>query len=492
MNYTKDLNVPANINLYERRIELEQAILGCLMIDNGILPIVRKAVKPECFYHSSNRNIFKAICNAIDEDIAVDLTTIETVLNDAEVIVDNPIAYLGSIMKRVYVANIESYSKLLFKYYADERKRTDLLCAADGDEKALKRIRSGFHDQLDYQSGGIKYAASFEGYDAKVDYLIKKVIPADAFGMLYSGPGEFKSFLAISWACHVATGIKWNGLKVNQSGVLYIAGEGGVGIPRRIKAWSDQYYQGNEIPNLFRINQAVHLADGDQSFELLQVIERIKIDTGVDIKFIIVDTLARCFVGEENSATQMGAFIRGCDHVKQKTGATFLIVHHTGKDETKGARGSSSLKGACDYEFKIKRPNKDSGGMAINLSNPKMKDDETNETVGFTLTKSHLYFDEEDDEISSLVLNDKSHEPVHENEIDDSLTSNQRIMMNTIKSNLDDNEEVYYKTIREQLKSDDIPHSIYHNAKRLINNLCENDFIEYNHETGRIKLAKTH
>ncbi|MCW7447558.1 helicase RepA family protein [Escherichia coli] len=34
----------------------------------------------------------------------------------------------------------------------------------------------------------------------------------------------------------------------------------------------------------------------------------------------------------------MGAFIRGCDELKRRTGATVLVVHHSGKDETKGAR----------------------------------------------------------------------------------------------------------------------------------------------------------
>lgn len=52
---------------------------------------------------------------------------------------------------------------------------------------------------------------------------------------------------------------------------------------------------------------------------------------------IILDTLARCFGGnDENDARDMGAFIRGCDELKRRTGATVLVVHHSGKDETKG------------------------------------------------------------------------------------------------------------------------------------------------------------
>ena len=59
---------------------------------------------------------------------------------------------------------------------------------------------------------------------------------------------------------------------------------------------------------------------------------------------VVIDTLARCFGGnDENDARDMGAFIEGCDVIKQKTGATVLVVHHSGKDEGKGARGSSAF-----------------------------------------------------------------------------------------------------------------------------------------------------
>ena len=64
---------------------------------------------------------------------------------------------------------------------------------------------------------------------------------------------------------------------------------------------------------------------------------------------IVVDTLARCFVGgEENSAKEMGEFVDGIEMVRRKTGATVLVVHHTGKNERSGARGSSSLMAAAD------------------------------------------------------------------------------------------------------------------------------------------------
>lgn len=55
------------------------------------------------------------------------------------------------------------------------------------------------------------------------------------------------------------------------------------------------------------------------------------------VRLIILDTLARCFGGsDENAAKDMGAFIQGCDAIKAATQATVLIIHHSGKDRTKG------------------------------------------------------------------------------------------------------------------------------------------------------------
>jgi DNA-binding transcriptional ArsR family regulator len=67
---------------------------------------------------------------------------------------------------------------------------------------------------------------------------------------------------------------------------------------------------------------------------------------------VIVDTLARCFVGDENSTKDMGEFIQGIDTIKRKTEATVLVVHHTGKDSSREARGSSALLAAADTMIK--------------------------------------------------------------------------------------------------------------------------------------------
>lgn len=75
------------------------------------------------------------------------------------------------------------------------------------------------------------------GYDTQLDYVVKGIIPAVSLCSIYGASGSYKSFLAGSWACHVATGRQWGGRRVAHGAVLYVVGEGGIGVPRRVKAW---------------------------------------------------------------------------------------------------------------------------------------------------------------------------------------------------------------------------------------------------------------
>ena len=69
----------------------------------------------------------------------------------------------------------------------------------------------------------------------------------------------------------------------------------------------------------------------------------------------------------------MGIFINNIDILRQYYGCTVLVVHHSGKDSSRGMRGSSALRGAIDSEFEIKRK---LDTMSVCLKTKKQKDSE--------------------------------------------------------------------------------------------------------------------
>jgi hypothetical protein len=60
---------------------------------------------------------------------------------------------------------------------------------------------------------------------------------------------------------------------------------------------------------------------------------------------------------DENSGADMGSFLGNVESMRQKTDATILLIHHAGKDMSKGARGHSSFKAALDTEITVEGAN---------------------------------------------------------------------------------------------------------------------------------------
>jgi hypothetical protein len=61
--------------------------------------------------------------------------------------------------------------------------------------------------------------------------------------------------------------------------------------------------------------------------------------------------------GNENAPDDMGALVTNGARVQQATGSHVAWVHHSGKDQAKGARGHSLLRAATDTEIEITAEN---------------------------------------------------------------------------------------------------------------------------------------
>ncbi|EBR5511538.1 AAA family ATPase [Salmonella enterica] len=242
------------------------------------------------------------------------------------------------------------------------------------------------------------------GYDSQMDYIIKSHLPANSLCSIYGPSGSYKSFLAVSWSCHIAAGKEWAGKRTAGGSAMYVVGEGGIGVRRRVKAWEYLHNEGNQLKNLYLVNRPVFPVRPEEVREVIIAAKQVEAETGQPVKLIVIDTLARCFGGnDENDARDMGAFIEGCDTIKRETGATLLVVHHSGKDEGKGARGSSAFRAALDAEFNVRREGE---GGAIILTCTKMKDSEEPRQCAYDLKAVVLFTDDDGDDVRSLVVMD--------------------------------------------------------------------------------------
>lgn len=234
---------------------------------------------------------------------------------------------------------------------------------------------------------------------AQQRWLIDQIIPVDAFGVIYGPSGAYKSFCAMDMSACIASAMNWHGNDVDEPGhVLYIGAEGASGLHLRKKAWEIRHQR--PLSNLAILGMAVTINSDDHN-ALIGLCDELVQEIDQPIRLIVIDTLARSFQGEENSATDMGDFVNACDHIREVTGATILVVHHSGKDAEKGARGSSALRAACDFEFKVTSP----GKKLTRLSCTKAKDSDPFDDINFKLNVVEIGVrDRKGKPLTSLIL----------------------------------------------------------------------------------------
>jgi len=182
-------------------------------------------------------------------------------------------------------------------------------------------------------------------------WTIDKILPESSnIIVIFGPPSSGKSFVTLDMTLSIDTGIAWHGHKVKQKPVLYLAAEGQAGVLKRIVAWK-KYHGVQEIPTFSLLPMPCIIDNDTQLRELLAMIRGLPQMPGV----IVLDTLARSMQGDENSTADMGRMVNAATHISDDTNAQIAIVHHTGKDETKGPRGAIALTGATDTMFKVVR-----------------------------------------------------------------------------------------------------------------------------------------
>jgi hypothetical protein len=202
-------------------------------------------------------------------------------------------------------------------------------------------------------------------------WLIEGVLREGSLGVLYGAPSTYKTFLALALTLCVASGRDWCERPVQQGWAVYICAEGQAGLKRRAEAWQQVFGATDEV---LVLEEPASLSDPTIVTELIDDIAWCFREAGVDDNpvLIVVDTLARCFEGDENTAKDMSRFIQGIDRIKRAYKCAVLVVHHEPYQGNK-PRGSSALWGAVDTSFRLHRPN-DTSPLVI-LENMKQKED---------------------------------------------------------------------------------------------------------------------
>lgn len=225
-----------------------------------------------------------------------------------------------------------------------------------------------------------------------MQWRVKNVLPAAGLAAIFGPSGSGKSFLALNLAAAIAHGTPWFGSRVDQANVIYVMLEGEAGIRNRIAALEEA--QGKLPTESFGVVlEQFHLTTDQDVADLASVIPPGAV--------VFIDTLNRAApTSDENSSKEMGLILEATKQLQVRTGGLVVVVHHTGKDSSRGMRGHSSLHAALDAAIEVERGAAGTRQWAV----AKSKDGEDGRKVAFKLRVHALGHDADGDEITSCSV----------------------------------------------------------------------------------------
>lgn len=230
--------------------------------------------------------------------------------------------------------------------------------------------------------------------------IIKGVFARGETSAWIAPPGAGKSALLTELSVHAAAKIDWRGHKAKQAcGVVILALERGDLFKRRLQV----YRQRDDIESLpiAVADTVIDLLNSSCVDLIVATVRAAEERFGEPVHLLIIDTYAKGIAangGDEDKARDQNRAAANLRQVHARLDIHIALVGHTGKDESRGARGSNAHVGDVDVMVQI------SGDSIKVASVIKGNDRPEGELCQFRLESYELGRDEDDDPITTSVL----------------------------------------------------------------------------------------
>ena len=258
-------------------------------------------------------------------------------------------------------------------------------------------------------------------------YIIKNWIAENSISVVYGPSNVGKSFFCMSLAYHIAAGQEWVSNRVKRGSVLYLATEGGRAFENRLYALHEKH--GFNDVSLAVRPSPINLYDAEEDIAKIETIMAEIGKRNEPVTVLVIDTLARATAGQmdENNNSEMSKLIAGLDAIRERTGVHIMLVHHSGKDASKGARGASALRAACDTEIELSF---DEETRVRTARATKQRDMETGAEINFILQIVELGEDADGDQVTTCIIREATREEMEEAQSDNKPTGkNQKLFV---------------------------------------------------------------
>ena len=308
------------------------------------------------------------------------------------------------------------------------------------------------------------------------EWLVDGIVPRADLAMMYGAPGSGKSFVGLDLAFSVATGFTWFNKETRKGPVVWIAAEAAGAMRNRARAYGQARGIVLDNTDLWVIEQSLSLMSTEDTDALVHVL------TVKQPVLIIVDTLAAASGGaDENSGADMNKVMDNCRKLHEATGALIMLIHHSGKDKARGARGWSGLNAAVRAEFLLTHTE---GSPIRIMETTKQSEGIAGGKVPFKLLPVPL---DMDDNVTSCVVEPLDPAILDEDAEGDKLGATQKLVFDSVTElvaeHLNDDgtvpiQQVYDVAVDKMPKpSDNIRDRRLETIRRALAALCEKGYV---------------
>ncbi|MDI7865057.1 helicase RepA family protein [Rhizobiaceae bacterium n13] len=187
-------------------------------------------------------------------------------------------------------------------------------------------------------------------------FIIPGVLPAGPC-LLFGKSGSGKTGLSVRTAVAISAGLKWAGADVTRGCALYVAGEDNNGVQERMVA-AARYLDltPSDLPLAVMEPHGAGLVTLDCRNDIELAAKKLQKETGLPVALVVIDTLAACFGDKsQDDAAAASLYMNNADKLARNLGCAVLSIHHTGKQEGSGMRGSQVFEDRADAVIKVKR-----------------------------------------------------------------------------------------------------------------------------------------
>lgn len=239
------------------------------------------------------------------------------------------------------------------------------------------------------------------------EYRVQGLLAKRGTAVIAGPSGSGKSFLATDMGFAIARGdIDYYGRFVEQGLVLFQAGEGGVGLKKRMRAYKRAHQLDRDIPFVLLPGE-LDLHSGDEHTDAFIAEGRAwSAYYEQPVAVVFVDTLAAATPGaNENDSGDVSKVLARCTKIAHGLDCLVVLVHHLNAAGDK-LRGHTSLRANVDNVLLVNKGElKDSAGRYLRkVEVQKDKEGEDGTSFQFVLRQILLGQDKHGADITSCIV----------------------------------------------------------------------------------------